>query len=47
VRTGQAFIDGLADLVLRAAGSTQPVTCGSGRICPPQFAKCGMAGLAS
>ena len=42
VRTEQAFIDGLAELVLRAAGSVQPVTCSSGRICPPQFVKCGM-----
>lgn len=43
VRTGEAFIEGLADLVLRAARSTRPITCGSGRICPSQFVQCGMA----
>lgn len=47
VRASQSFIDGLADLVLRAAGSIDPVTCGSGRICPSQFVKCGMAGAAA
>lgn len=46
VRTNRAFINGLADLVLRAAGSADPVTCGSGRICPSRFVKCGMAGAA-
>ena len=46
VRTNRAFIDGLAELVLRAVGSDQPVTCGSGRICPPQFVECGVAGTA-
>ena len=44
VRTSHAFIEGLAGLVLRAAGSAGPVTCGSGRICPSQFVKCGMSG---
>jgi len=44
VRAGRNFIEGLVELVLRAAGSGQPVTCGSGRICPPQFVRCGMAG---
>ena len=43
VRTNPLFIDGLADLVFRAAVSAQPVTCGSGRICPSQFVQCGMA----
>jgi ferrochelatase len=42
VRTTRVFIDGLAELVLRAAASEQPVTCGSGRICPARFAKCGI-----
>lgn len=42
VRTSRTFIDGLAALVLRAAGSRQPVTCGSGRICASRFVKCGM-----
>jgi ferrochelatase len=42
VRTNPAFIDGLAELALRAVASEQPVTCGSGRICPVRFAKCGM-----
>lgn len=46
-RTNQAFIDGLAELVLRAARSKHPVTCGSGRICPAQFVNCGMAGVAA
>lgn len=47
VRTNQAFIDGLAELVLRAALSAHAVTCGSGRICPAQFVNCGMAGAAA
>jgi ferrochelatase len=47
VRTNQMFIDGLAELVLRAAGSAAPVTCGSGRICPSRFAKCGMTEAAA
>jgi ferrochelatase len=42
VRTNRAFIEGLAELVLRAADSEQPVTCGGGRICPSRFAKCGL-----
>ena len=47
VRTNRFFIEGLADLVLRAAGSADPVTCGSGRICPSRFVKCGMAEVAT
>jgi protoporphyrin/coproporphyrin ferrochelatase len=47
VRTNRLFIDGLADLVLRAAGSTDPITCGSGRICPSRFVRCGMAEVAT
>jgi protoporphyrin/coproporphyrin ferrochelatase len=35
------FVDGLADLVLLAAEGQRVVTCGSGRICPPNFARCG------
>ena len=42
VRTNHAFMEGLTELVLRAANAEQPVTCGSGRICPSRFAKCGM-----
>ncbi|HEY2444749.1 MAG TPA: ferrochelatase [Rhizomicrobium sp.] len=38
------FIRGLGDLVLRAVGSSVPVTCGAGRICPPNLARCGMSG---
>lgn len=47
VRTNRDFINGLAELVLRAAGSPEPITCGSGRICPSKFVKCGMAGTAT
>ena len=42
VGTSEAFIRGLGDLVLRAAASPEPVTCGAGRICPPGLALCGM-----
>jgi ferrochelatase len=42
VRTNPQFMDGVAELVIRAAASEQPVTCGSGRICPARFARCGM-----
>jgi ferrochelatase len=38
-----AFIDGLARLVGRAAGSQTPATCGADRICPRGFARCGFA----
>jgi ferrochelatase len=41
VGTGQAFIEGLAELVLRAVASRATVTCGTGRICPKNFAGCG------
>jgi len=42
VRTNHLFIEGLAELVIRALHSEQPITCGSGRVCPPQFSRCGM-----
>jgi ferrochelatase len=42
VGTNRAFIEGLADLVLKAAAATEPVTCGNGRICPEQFGRCGL-----
>jgi ferrochelatase len=42
VGTDEAFIAGLADLVLKAAAADGPVSCGQGRICPATFAKCGM-----
>ena len=35
------FIDGLAELVLRAVDSESPVTCGAGRICPATSVRCG------
>jgi ferrochelatase len=35
------FIDGLAELVLRAVATDIPVTCGSGRLCPQSFTRCG------
>lgn len=47
VRTNPAFIEGLAELVFRAVASGDPVTCGSGRICPAQFVRCGMRGAAA
>ena len=47
VRTNPAFVEGLAELVLRAVASTDPVTCASGRICPAQFVRCGMSGAAA
>jgi ferrochelatase len=43
-RTNRLFIEGLAELVLRAATSDQPVTCAPGRICPSRFTRCGMDG---
>ena len=43
VRTNPAFIEGLAELVLRAAASAEAVTCAGGRICPAQFTRCGMS----
>jgi len=36
-----AFIAGLARLVSAAALSQTPITCGDGRICPREFARCG------
>lgn len=44
VRTAASFIEGLADLVLKAATSDSPITCGDGRICPAAFSRCGMSG---
>jgi len=44
VRTNPSFIEGLADIVLCAVASREPVTCGTGRICPAQFLRCGMSG---
>jgi len=41
VSVGEAFIEGLADLVLKAADSEGPVTCGAGRICPATALRCG------
>jgi ferrochelatase len=38
--TNQSFIEGLADLVLKAAAAAEPVTCGNGRICPERFGRC-------
>ena len=35
------FVDGLAELVLQAAEGQRVVTCAQGRICPPNFARCG------
>ncbi len=43
VGTCEVFIRGLGDLVLRAIASPEPVTCGDGRICPPDRALCGMS----
>jgi len=42
VGTSGPFIRGLADLALRAATAREPITCGTGRICPERFAFCGM-----
>jgi ferrochelatase len=36
-----AFIDGLAQLVLKALDTDEPVTCGTGRICPATSTRCG------
>lgn len=36
-----AFIEGLAQLVLKAVASDVPVTCGDGRICPGALTRCG------
>jgi ferrochelatase len=41
VSVGEKFIEGLADLVLKAADSDGPVTCGAGRICPATALRCG------
>jgi len=41
VSVREAFIDGLALLVSRAAASNVPATCGEGRICPAAFRRCG------
>jgi ferrochelatase len=39
-----AFIEGLAGLVLKAVALERPVSCGGGRICPSSFGACGYAG---
>jgi len=41
VGTRPEFIVALADLVERAIGDSQAVTCGLGRICPAGLARCG------
>ncbi len=38
------FIEGLAELVLKAVAANGPVSCGSGRICPLPLRACGYAG---
>lgn len=40
--TDEAFIGGLADLVMRAAAAEGPVSCEGGRICPAAFVHCGI-----
>ena len=44
VGTGESFIRGLSHLVWKAAAADGAVSCGTGRICPAQFRRCGMAG---
>jgi len=46
VGVGPSFIDGLAGLVLKAAGGDGSVNCGDGRICPASFRACGYEGRA-
>lgn len=41
VGTRLEFVHALADLVERAIGSSQAITCGTGRICPTGFDRCG------
>jgi ferrochelatase len=36
-----AFIEGLANLALKALNGNNPATCGSGRICPATASRCG------
>ncbi len=43
VGTRVDFVQGLADLVLRAAGSDIAVNSGAGRLCPSAFGRCGFA----
>jgi ferrochelatase len=43
VGTRPEFIDGLAQLVLRAAAGESAVTCGAGRICPADRTACSYA----
>jgi ferrochelatase len=45
VGTDTAFINGLADLVLKAADSDGAVSSGEGRICPAKFTRCSMSGV--
>ncbi|HEX4079970.1 MAG TPA: ferrochelatase [Rhizomicrobium sp.] len=42
--TSERFIDGLADLVLKATTAAEPITCGNGRICPEHLGRCGLGG---
>ncbi|HEY3637741.1 MAG TPA: ferrochelatase [Rhizomicrobium sp.] len=42
VGVAHSFIDGLANLVMKAVSVDNPVSSGDGRICPASFAKCGM-----
>ena len=43
VGTRPEFISELADLVERALRSLRPVTCGEGRLCPKNLARCGFS----
>ncbi len=40
--TNVLFIEELADLVVRATMTDEPVTCGAGRICPAALTRCGI-----
>lgn len=41
VGTHPLFIEGLANMVLKALDGERIVTCGAGRICPPELRRCG------
>ena len=41
VSVREEFIEGLAELVMKAVAGDAPVTCGTGRICPSDFRACG------
>jgi len=45
VATTPQFIEGLADLVEAALAGEGPATCGSGRICPAEWGRCGFEGV--